>query len=123
MFTYEVESSRENEAGYITSFGGVVVLRLRGELDLATERALKDLLDTAVAPPATTVLVDLSRVSFIDASSVGQIVVTWHEARERGVYFGVEGLARQPARVFSVLRLEKLVLRRTPAVPEKGGSG
>lgn len=123
MFSFELQTSQENDVGYVTCFGGVVVVRLRGELDLATGGALRDLLSASDSPSASTVLVDLSRVSFIDASSIGQIVVTCGAARERGVLFGVEGLAGQPARVFDALGLRWLLLCRTSAVRQKGVSG
>jgi anti-anti-sigma factor len=101
---------------------GDLVVRLHGELDLATRDELEDLLAASRSSAVSTVRVDLSRVSFIDASSVGVIVAAWLAARARGQLCGVDGLAEQPARVFEVLGLHCLLLRPGFAHGQKGGS-
>jgi anti-sigma B factor antagonist len=53
--------------------GGVAVLRLTGEIDLATVHSNGALDDLNVTPP-TALDVDLSEVTFIDSSGVGMLV-------------------------------------------------
>jgi anti-sigma B factor antagonist len=53
--------------------GGVAVLRLTGEIDLAAVHSNGALDDLKVMPPET-LDVDLSEVTFIDSSGVGMLV-------------------------------------------------
>lgn len=122
MSRFKPQVAKKNDVGSVSlGADGVVVVRLHGELDLATRHELEELLAAARSSAVSTVRVDLSRVSFIDASSVGVIVAAWLAARGRGQRCGVEGLAEQPARVFDVLGLHCLLLRPRSAHGQKGG--
>lgn len=112
----------ENDVGCVSRGpDGLVLVRPRGELDLATGPKLDELLTAARSHADPTVRVDLSRVSFIDASSIGRMVASWVAARDQGRRFGVDGLAGQPARVFEVLALDSLLLRRQGPVDRQEG--
>lgn len=112
----------ENDVGCVSRGpDGLVLVRPRGELDLATGHKLEDLFTAARSQAESTVRVDLSRVSFIDASSIGKMTASWVVARDRGQRFGVDGLAGQPARVFEVLALDGLLLRRQGPVDRQEG--
>ena len=50
-----------------------VVVRVRGELDMSTTPGLAEAL-TDAAPIASTIVVDLSAVSFLDSSAIGTLV-------------------------------------------------
>jgi anti-sigma B factor antagonist len=55
--------------------GGVVGLSVAGELDLATVPRMRDaLVQLAADHPATTVVVDLDGVAFIDSAGLGALV-------------------------------------------------
>lgn len=112
---------KKNDVGSLClGVDGVAMVRLHGELDLATRQELEELLAAAGALVVSTVVVDMSRVSFIDAGSIGVLVATWRAARDRGRRCVVRGLAEQPARVFDVLGLDGL-LRPLPSVNGQGG--
>jgi anti-anti-sigma factor len=92
-----------------------VVLHLAGELDLATGSDLGGWLRDAVESQAAgSILVDLSKVGFIDAYSIGLIVRAWAAADRRGRSLQVDGLGGLPARMFDVLGLEALVRPSAP---------
>ena len=85
---------------------GAVVIYLAGELDLCTARELDRRLQDAVdCAGAGTLLVDLRRVDFIDARSVGLMVQAWGALRQRGGTLQVRCLSGVPARVFDALDL------------------
>ena len=50
-----------------------IIVRVRGELDMSTASNLAEALADA-APAASTVVVDLTAVSFLDSSAIGTLV-------------------------------------------------
>jgi anti-anti-sigma factor len=113
----------QNRVGCLRVDDRAAVLCLRGELDLATTPDMRKLLDTARATPASSILVDLREVSFIDAPSVGELVAAWSAAAQSGQQLRVTGLANQPARVFEILGLRGLLVPRGPEVGTAGRTG
>ena len=98
---------------------GAVVVRLAGELDLSTAAELRQLLlRVAESDTAATVVLDMSDVRFIDAHSIGLIVSASKAAKVRGRELQVDGLDGLPARVFRLVGLEPMLVRRT-----SGGDG
>jgi anti-sigma B factor antagonist len=92
---------------------GVVVVHLAGELDLSTAEELRRrLMRVAETGAAATIVLDLSGVHFIDAQSTGMIVRAWAVARLRGRELCVDGLHGIPARVFGLLGVEPILVRR-----------
>jgi|SRR5829696_2098473 len=89
-----------------------VVVRLAGELDLATVELEPLLLGVAESGPASTIVLDMSEVSFIDAYGIGVIVSAWTAAKARGRVLQVDGLHGLPARVFRLVGLEPVLVRR-----------
>ena len=73
---------------------GTVVLDLRGELDLAVNDALRDMLEEVIRtrrPPA--VIVSMRHVSFVDSTGIGALVAGYNAARLAGVRFIVQDIA------------------------------
>jgi anti-anti-sigma factor len=60
-----------------------VVLTLAGELDLATAPVLQERLDAAMRGTAA-VVIDLSRLRFIDSSGLGMLVAAERQLRDSG---------------------------------------
>jgi anti-anti-sigma factor len=73
---------------------GTVVLDLRGELDLAVNDALRDMLEETIRtrrPPA--VIVSMRHVSFVDSTGMGALVAGYNAARLAQVRFIVQDVA------------------------------
>jgi anti-sigma B factor antagonist len=103
---------------------GAVVVGVAGELDLATADALRDRLVGVVESDATTTIVlDLSNVSFIDACSIGVIVDAWSAARRHGRVLCVDGLHGTAGRVFELLGLEPILAPRRGQNESEGSAG
>lgn len=64
---------------------GHTVIAIRGELDIATTADLRNRILTGLKDTATPVIIDLSGVSFCDASGLALLVGTQRRARLHGV--------------------------------------
>jgi anti-anti-sigma factor len=80
---------------------GVVVVRPRGELDLATAPMLDEILSDLAARSASAVL-DLSETGFIDSSGIRTVLTAYAASQRDG--FGLTMLPGPPAvmRVFEI---------------------
>jgi anti-anti-sigma factor len=81
-----------------------------GEIDIATVHLVASLLEAATAATHPHVLVDLTDVTFIDCSGLGQIARACRRARDRG---GCLTLVCTSVRTLQVLRAAGLI----PAIP------
>jgi anti-anti-sigma factor len=80
-----------------------IVVSIVGELDMARESELLNLVMTLDPPPATTVVVDLREVTFVDSKGIDSILKTKAYLAGRGC----EMVLRQPQR--QVLRLLEML--------------
>ncbi|HZP68023.1 MAG TPA: STAS domain-containing protein [Rudaea sp.] len=84
--------------------GDLVLVRLRGEVDLSwSQQVRRAILDALGVSPK--VCVDLSEVSYIDSSGIAALVEGFQSARSKGRKFG---LVAASAAVMSVLKLARL---------------
>ena len=87
-----------------TDYPGVV-LALAGELDVFSAPELAEQLDALAADACPRILLDLSRLSFVDSSGVSVLVKARHEAEANGRRLILRGATEQVHQVFSVLGL------------------
>lgn len=87
---------------------GPMVLVLEGRLDAVTAPALKRRLKALVAQDHTRIVVDLSRVPFIDSSGLAALVSGLKAAREAGGTIQLVGLNDQARTVFTVTLLDRV---------------
>lgn len=84
-----------------------VVVAVSGEIDVALRTRLVNRIRAAVAMPGVkTVIVDLTQVSFMDASGIGALLIGHDAARAIGVGYRVIGVAGQ---VRHLLQLTNMV--------------
>jgi anti-sigma B factor antagonist len=83
-----------------------VVLRVAGEIDIATAPALAEALElrAGAAPPGTDLIADLTAVTFIDARGLATLLEAAATARRCGVAFRVTG---RPPCVLRILELTR----------------
>ena len=86
------------------TIGDYDVVSLDGEVDLATSPAARELILKAL-DSGQNVLVDLSRVSYIDSSGVASLVEGFQTARKKQLRFGLVAVSEA---VMSVLKLARL---------------
>ena len=87
----------------------VVTVTISGEIDIATSQAMRDTL--AIAPGPAHLEVDMSAVTFMDASGIGVLLA----ARQRAVDGGGSLTLRTPSpavrRLTGVLGLDEILIR------------
>jgi anti-sigma B factor antagonist len=77
-----------------TAAGSAATVVVHGEVDALTAPQLEDTMTAAWATGPTSVLVDLSAVSFMNPSSLAVLFRAQAEARGRAVAFDVLGMPR-----------------------------
>lgn len=85
---------------------GLVHVALMGELDLSTVGKVQDELNRVEADAPATVVVDLSKLSFLDSTGLRCIVTADERAREAGRRVVIVRGPDAVQRVFSITRLE-----------------
>lgn len=73
------------------------IVALAGELDVATAPALADCLESLLAGGGRSILLDMSRLSFMDCAGISALV----RAREHGATLLLRGCRGEPARVLA----------------------
>ena len=87
--------------------GNVTILDLKGKITIgAGDIALRDAVQEALSSGATNVILNLTGVTTIDSSGVGELVSSFTTATNRGAKLK---LANIPAKVSDVLTITQLI--------------
>jgi anti-anti-sigma factor len=86
---------------------GLVHIALVGELDLSTVAKVQEELRRIEADPPETVVVDLSKLTFLDSTGLRCIVTADERAREEGRRVVIVRGPDPVQRVFAITRLEE----------------
>jgi len=84
-----------------------VVIRLAGELDLATVPQLRQVLD-AHARSGQTMVIDLRDIEFVDSMGLAALVRARHRALARGAKLELVTPPESVYKVFTLTRLDQL---------------
>ena len=87
--------------------GGITIAELTGELDIASAPALRDQLLSLLRPGSNRLVIDLSRVSFCDASGLAVLVNTARRARLLGGFLRLAAVSPQVGRVLNITGLHR----------------
>ncbi|MFG1998934.1 STAS domain-containing protein [Spirillospora sp. NPDC048911] len=92
------------------------VARLRGELDLATAPALREKVAAVLRPGTRLLILDVSAVSFCDATGLTVLTRARHRASVLGVALVVAGPCSQVAKLLRATGMERdFTIRATVA--------
>ncbi|MFB4274556.1 STAS domain-containing protein [Nonomuraea sp. MTCD27] len=83
------------------------VVRLRGELDLATRETVRERLLRALRHSTGLLILDLSGVSFCDAAGLGVVVGVQHQARSLGITLALAAPRLHVAKVLHLTGLNR----------------
>jgi len=86
--------------------GNVAVVSVQGRIVNGETASLREVLDAQSR--VATVLLDLSRVSTIDASGLGLMLEMREQARSKGMRFKLMNVSKFTSRVFEVTRLDSV---------------
>jgi anti-sigma B factor antagonist len=87
--------------------GGRVTVSLKGELDLSSVGKVQDELRRVEAEGPALLVLDLSKLTFLDSTGLRAVVTADERARENGRRFVVVRGPDAVQRVFSITRLEE----------------
>jgi anti-sigma B factor antagonist len=89
----------------IRTENGACVMRLTGELDVATAPSLRDEITAAVAK-GEPILVSLEKVEFLDSRGIGALVAGTRQARDAGTDVAVVIVSASQQHSIEVLQLD-----------------
>jgi anti-sigma B factor antagonist len=84
------------------------VFPLEGEIDLHVSPAISASLQTMVKKKPKTLVVDLSRVSYIDSSGIAALIEAMQNVQEYGGKFALAGLQETVRPIFEIARLDQV---------------
>jgi len=87
--------------------GGITIAELTGELDVASAPILREQLLGLLQPGSSRLVIDLSRVSFCDASGLAVLVNTARRARLLGGFLRLAAVSPQVGQVLNITGLDR----------------
>ena len=84
---------------------GVLLVRMSGEIDIATTDFAAESIRAAVAPPARLVLIELSAVTFCSSAGLGNLVEARNLAGQHNITLALVGVGRPVDRPLTVTGL------------------
>lgn len=88
----------------------IAVIRGEGRLNMVSAPALKEAVRDAIDTQRVRVVVDLSRVEFMDSSGLGALVGALKNAREAGGDLRIVAPSRQVAMVLHLSNLDRILV-------------
>ncbi|HEY2792028.1 MAG TPA: STAS domain-containing protein [Micromonosporaceae bacterium] len=90
--------------------GGVTLLTVSGDIDLAVVGQLRDAVATALTQDQVTgVVIDLEAVTFMDSTGIGTLVGCWHQANAAGKTLHITRARAQIERVLDITGVLQLL--------------
>ena len=86
------------------------VLPLEGEIDLHVSPRIAASLEAMIRDKAPRIVVDLSRVTYIDSSGLAALVEGMQNVEEYGGKFALAGLQENVRSIFETARLDQVFL-------------
>ena len=97
----------------VKNLGRVAVLSLQGEIVIGRTETLRDAVQTL--PQTSSVILDLSRVTRVDAHGLGVMLQVREESRAKGAGFQIVNVNRPLREILQITRLDT-IFQISPAV-------
>ncbi len=88
--------------------GKYLVISLEGELDIENSSSLKGEVRNKVSSEYPNLVIDLTKVSYVDSSGLGTLIALQKDARFNGGALSVVGASEQIKRVMKMTNIDKL---------------
>ena len=88
---------------------GVVVVDVKGEIDALTVPQLWEVVEALIEGGERNLIIDLSRVSFIDSTGIGVVIRAMNALRDKGGDLVLRGPAPMTYQVFETVGLTKVL--------------
>jgi anti-sigma B factor antagonist len=89
-----------------------VVVEVEGEIDIATTKQVRRTIEQLVDDGRRAVIVDMSRVAFVDSAGIADLIRASGAAGRRGVEFVVRSPSRAVRRMLEITGLDQLLVIR-----------
>ena len=99
------------------SVDGTIVLRLRGELDMATAPGLSRDLDTALDALPPVLVVDAEDLSFVDSTGLRVLITACRRAGSQGCRFVMRSPSRSVLKTLQLTGVDRLMAIEQPPRP------
>lgn len=93
------------EARFTAAADGSPVIEAAGEVDVTTAPDLAAALDTMIGSGATSIVVDMAQVTFIDSSGLGTLLAALKQAHATDAGFTLRNLSGSARKVFEITGL------------------
>jgi anti-sigma B factor antagonist len=87
---------------------GVVVLELSGEIDLQHSPEMRRILQATTAKRAPALLLDFTRVQYIDSSGLATLIEYYQRSRAYSGKIAIAGLSPRVRSIFELVRLNEV---------------
>jgi anti-sigma B factor antagonist len=84
------------------------VLPLEGDIDLHVSPVVREALNAMIKKKPERIVIDLSRVTYIDSSGVAALILAMQEVEAYGGKFFLSGLQETLRSIFETSRLERV---------------
>jgi anti-sigma B factor antagonist len=84
------------------------VLLLEGDIDLHVSPAVRESVNAVIRKKPERIVIDLSRVTYIDSAGVAVLILAMQEVEAYGGTFFLSGLQETLRSIFEVSRLERV---------------
>lgn len=88
--------------------GNMMVCRLDGEVDVNSSPDLKKVFDKLIAKKTAKIVIDFSRVTYVDSSGLATLVEIFKNMKSYGGRMRLSGLASKIKSIFEITKLDKL---------------
>lgn len=87
-----------------SEFGGVVVLKVSGRIDLSNADAFKDAMSTAQSNAAAGLVVDLANVDYISSAGLRSLMIVFKAGKALNKQFAIAALQPLLMEIFTISR-------------------
>jgi len=84
------------------------ILALEGEIDLHRSPQVKESLEPLILQKTPRILVDFSRVTYVDSSGLATMIETLQRIQSYGGKFAMFGLRESVRSIFEIARLDQI---------------
>ena len=98
------------------------IVPLEGEIDLHVSPRIANMLNAAVKEQPRQLVVDLSKVSYIDSSGLAVLIEAMQNVEKYGGKFALAGLQENVKPIFEIARLDQ-VFRIFPDIESVSSAG
>jgi anti-sigma B factor antagonist len=97
------------------NLGTVAVLKLQGQMIIGETETLRDVVQSL--PQTSSVILDLSRVSIVDAHGLGVMLQLREQTHAKGACFQLVNIGRQLREIMQLTRLDSVFMDHAQQTP------